>query len=200
MVAYVLIIISQIAAWIILYLEGYTMDVGITIALIGIAGGIWAQVIQFKKDAQRIDGVNKTAGEVKSDTSEIKPKVENIERSTNIIREDITRTVLPKVERLDNIGSNVSELLEAKHVEDALKQKVSVAVTNPDYIQSAVKLIYEKNAALEGRVSELTNDKILLQMKNDELQQENTQLHQKNKDLLKQVKELQRKREDEPER
>ena len=32
--------------------------VSIIVALIGVAGGIWAQVYQFKKDAQRIDSVN----------------------------------------------------------------------------------------------------------------------------------------------
>lgn len=186
-------------AWIILIVEDYTMDNGTIIALIGlagsilaIAGGVWTQVVQFKKDAQRIDGVNKATAEVKKDTSEMIPRIRNIETCTNIIKDDITRQILPQVREISNISGGLSELIEAKRIEDAIKQRVTVSLDNPDYIHNAIKLVYENNAALNVRVQELTNENNVLRAENIRISYENNKLKQRNQELSEQVHQLNR--------
>lgn len=65
-ISYIIIFICTCIAEIVLILgENATMGiaewVAIGIALLGVAGGIWGQIIQFKKDAQRIENVNQIA-------------------------------------------------------------------------------------------------------------------------------------------
>lgn len=156
-------------------MSGY---IAIVVALIGVAGGIWMQIIQFKKDAQRIEEVNKTANLVHCDTAEIKPKVDNIETNTNVIRDDITRIILPKVDGIQAIGNSVNELLEEKRINDAIKQRVSTVVDNPGYIISAIDSIYEKNAFLQEENSNLKNDIKIQAMENITLRKENENLKQ----------------------
>lgn len=165
--------------------------VAIGVALLGVAGGIWMQVVQFKKDAQRIDGVNKTAGDVKNDTAEMKPKIENIDKNCFIIKEDIVRNVMPGVNGISWIQGAVTELLEEKHINDTMRNKVSSSVNDPLYIQNALKLVYEKNAQLERENSELYNDKLQLEAKLTMLQNEKNALQTANEILQKENRTLQ---------
>lgn len=188
--SFIILLISQIVAWVILIMGDYRMDISMIIALIGlggsmlsIAGGIWAQVVQFKKDGQRIDNVNDTATSVKNDTTDMKPKIDNINENTKVIRDDITRSILPQMNSIANLNSGVAELLESKHIDDAVKQKVSSYIENPVYIQNAVSLIYEKNAALEVKVSELNVEKAHLDMQVKILKEKNEKLLEENQKL-----------------
>lgn len=177
-----------VAYWLLFYSNGGDIMsavkwVAIGIALLGVAGGIWAQVVQFKKDGQRIDNVNDTATSVKNDTTDMKPKVDNINENTKVIREDITRSILPQMNSIANLNSGVAELLESKHIDDAVKQKVSSYIENPVYIQTAVSLVYEKNAALEVKVSELNVEKTHLDMQVKILKEKNEKLLEENQKL-----------------
>lgn len=195
--SFIIIVMSQIAAFIVLdwdleenIMSGDTLAV--VIALIGVAGGIWTQVVQFKKDSQRIEGVNSTVGNVKNDTLEMKPKVENIDKNCNVIRDDITRKVLPQMNIISDLQSGVAELTEAKHLDEKIKNRVSTSVDNPAYIQNAINLVYEKNAGLEIEKAELINDKLQLQGKLMALEKENNMLHSKNKELTNEINKLKR--------
>lgn len=157
--------------------------VAIGVALLGVASGIWMQVVQFKKDAQRIDGVNKTAGDVKNDTAEMKPKIENIDKNCFIIKEDIVRNVMPGVNGISWIQGAVTELLEEKHINDTMRNRVSSSVENPLLLQNAITLVYEKNAGLEQEKSELINEKMLLEAKLTMLQNEKNALQTSNEKL-----------------
>ena len=194
-VPFIIIVISQIVAWIILFMEEDVMNgnvLAIVIALIGVAGGIWTQVVQFKKDSQRIDGVNSSVGNVKNDTSEMKPKVENIDRNCNIIRDDISRIVLPQMSTISNMQSGVAELIEAKHLDDKIKSRVSTSIDNPSYIINGVNLVYERNARLENEKAELINEKFQLQAQIQNLQNEKDILRSENVKLLNEVNNLKR--------
>ena len=182
-------------AWSILYWEGDIMNgdaVAIVIALIGVAGAIWSQVVQFKKDAQRIEGVNNTASSIKSDVSEIKPKVENIDRNCNIIRDDISRCVLPQMNDISNMQSGIAELVEAKHLDDKIKGLVSHTVDNPSYIKNAVDAVYYKNCSLEEEVRKLNDEKYQYEIHIQTLQDEKNKLRSENIRLMNEVNVLKR--------
>lgn len=160
--------------------------VAIAIALFGVAGGIWRQVVQFKKDGQRIEGVNETSQSVKEDTSVMRPSVERMDKSVQEMREKY----IARENRIDSTMENISELLEAKRIEEALKQRISQSIENPSYIEGAVKAVYEKNASLQIRVNELTDINVILE-------QENAVLKQQNQELKNEVKKLRMERQPE---
>lgn len=151
---------------------GIAQWVAISIALLGIAGGIWGQIIQFKKDAQRIDVVNNKTACIEKDTSIMKPIVERTDNNVQEIRDKM----LSKEETFGNALAGISELLEAKRVSDATRQSVSSSVGNPIYIQSAIELIYERNAALEMENARLQNEILQLKSQNRILQDKNKKL------------------------
>lgn len=146
--------------------------VAIAIAILGVAGGIWGQFFQFKKDAQRIDGVNETAKSVKEDTAVMRPSVNRTDKNVQELKEKY----ISKEYQINSTIEGVAELLEAKRIDDAVKQKISQAVESPLYIESAVKSIYEKNASLQTRVNELTDVNIVLKHENDALKIKNEEL------------------------
>ena len=61
--------------------------VAIAIAILGVAGGIWGQFYQFKKDGQRIDGVNETSKSVKEDTAVMRPSVNRTDKNVQELKE-----------------------------------------------------------------------------------------------------------------
>ncbi len=164
--------------------------ISIFVALIAVAGGIWGQIVQFKKDAQRIDGVNATAGEVKSDTSGMKPKIDRIEELSKQMSSDIVREILPQISNVGKIGEDVGKLLEGYKVEKEIKNRVSTSLNNPDYLISSIKLLYDINASCNGQIQELTNEVYNLRNENAvlkeevfQLKEERTKLKQENFDL-----------------
>lgn len=188
---YIMLIISQIVAWVVFFSEGECrMDTGIIIALIGligsilaVAGAIYRQTIQFKKDAQRIDGVNETAKSVKEDTAVMRPSVNRTDKNVQELKEKY----ISKENQINSTIEGVAELLEAKRIDDAVKQKISQAVESPLYIESAVKSIYEKNASLQTMVNELTDANVVLE-------HENNVLRKQNQDLQNEVQKLKKER------
>ena len=146
--------------------------VAIAIAILGVAGGIWGQFYQFKKDGQRIDGVNETSKSVKEDTAVMRPSVNRTDKNVQELKEKY----ISKENQINSTIEGVAELLEAKRIDDAVKQRISQAVESPLYIESAVKSIYEKNASLQTMVNELTDANIVLEHENNVLRKQNQNL------------------------
>ena len=157
--------------------------VAIAIAILGVAGGIWGQFFQFKKDGQRIDGVNETSKSVKEDTAVMRPSVNRTDKNVQELKEKY----ISKENQINSTIEGVAELLEAKRIDDAVKQRISQAVESPLYIESAVKSIYEKNASLQTMVNELTDANIVLE-------HENNVLRKQNQDLQNEVQKLKKER------
>jgi len=118
--------------------------VAIFVALIGVAGGIWAQYVQFRRDSGRIDMVNNNVGEVKSDTSEMKPDVKNINENVKKVRDEVVEKIVPNLGKLE--GINI--LVDAYKVEKAIKERQSPNLVDKDTLMGAIKLIYEENGKL----------------------------------------------------
>lgn len=181
----IIIVIGFICAELILLSGGeQDMDtagwISITVALIAVASGIWIQIVQFKKDGQRIDGVNKTTAQIKADTSEMKPKVSNIEELSKQISNDIVRTILPQMNHVGKIEESVGKLLEGYLVEKEIKSRVSSSLNNPDYLLGSIQSLFEINAEYNQQIQKLTNDNLLLQNENEGLRKEVKQLQEEN--------------------
>lgn len=193
--SYIIIVVGFLCAEIILFLGGETdMDtagwISITVALIAVAGGVWGQIIQFKKDAQRIDDVKKTTGEVKADTSGMKPQINTIEELSKQISEDIVRNILPQMSNVGKIGENVGKLVEGYNIEKEVKNRVSSSLNSPDYLVGSIRLLYEVNAGCNQQIQQLTNERYILQNENEELKEEVARLRKENEQLRKENLEL----------
>lgn len=191
---FIIIEIGLICAELILLLGGETnMDkagwISITVALIAVASGVWTQFVQFMKDKQRIESVKQTAGEVKADTSEMKPKINTIEELSKQISDDIVRSILPKMESVGKIGQDVDSLLQGYNLEKEIKSRISPSL-NPEYLIGSIQVLYEENAASNTLVRELTEEKYILQNENNKLKQEVIQLKEQNERLKKENSEL----------
>lgn len=152
--------------------------VAIVIAVIGVASGIWSQVIQFKKDRQRIEGVNETAKNVKNDTTEMKPQINTIYNNVNILHDSYIR----REYRIDEVLDGINELVKAKQLDEKIKEKISATVESPLYIENAVKLIYEKNALLESENVVIKSENNILQAENRSLKDKIRKLESINRD------------------
>jgi len=132
--------------------------VALSVAIVGAASGIWMQVIQFKKDAKRIDDVKSSVGDVKSDTSEIKPQVKNTDENVKKIRDEVVEKIVPNIGKLTGVDALVEELNYQKRI----KSETTASIPNPDYFINSINKLYETNAMLSEKMksTELENQKL----------------------------------------
>lgn len=130
------------------------------VALISVAGGIWAQVVQFKKDSGAIS-------DVKADTSEIKPTVNNINKNVEKVKDEVIEKVVPRMSKLEGIDL----LVEDYKYREKLKNEKSAACSR-DILQGSIDLLFAENARL-------TNEVRVERERNFELESENRRLKDK---------------------
>lgn len=154
-IPYIPIIIGTVTAEIyIFYAYGGRIDmnevsvVALIVAVLGAASGIWAQVVQFKKDAKRIDDVNSNVGGVKADTSELKPKVTTTDENVKKIRDEVVEKVVPAIGKLNGVDT----LVEAYKIEKAIKENNSPNLYDRDVLKGTIDLVYEENAKLREEI------------------------------------------------
>lgn len=176
-ISFIIVAISMLLAETVL-IGGSGMGVGewiaIIVALIGIAGGIWTQVVQFKKDAQRIDGVNQTANSVKEDTIKIEPAVARIEKNTDKMKDRMLEEIIPGIKIINKIEGGMETLIKNVEFEEKLRNDVTNAVTDPGIIKSAIDVIYEENAKLNKKIAALNSRNAILENENNRLKRENS--------------------------
>lgn len=171
------VIISMVIAEIILLLssdpdiiqeETIIVDAGmiaLIVAVIGVAGGIWAQLVQFKRDSNRLNGFGRNIVDVKSDTDIMKPEISHIDENVKKIRDKVIENIVPDLAKLDG----VTTLVDAYKVDKALKERYSPALTNIDVLKGSIELVYERNSVLEAKCNELMHENTLLKNERDGL-------------------------------
>ena len=184
-VAHIPIILGTIGAFGILILSNTTgavereaigMDtasiVAIVIALLSVAGGVWVQILQFKKDSSHI-------GEVKSDTSLIKPQIATIDENTKKIRDEVIETLVPDMRMITGSVSEVSgkvfDLVADLEYRKRLQAEVAGSI-NKDYLLSGIEQVYKENAQLSQMLQEQREQNQRLEWRNNQLENDNVQL------------------------
>lgn len=143
--------------------------VAIVIALLSCAGGIWAQFLQFKKDAATIK-------DVKLDTTAIRPTVNNVDENVKKIRDEVVEKIVPDMSKL----KGVDLLVDDYKYRERIRQEKSVNMCSKDILQGSIDLIFAENARLN---QELTKER-----------EKNQELRFLNQDLSKKIKEYSRNR------
>lgn len=149
-----------------------TAAVAIVVALIGVASGVWIQIIQFKKDSN-------TIGSVKADTSEIKPKTTEIREDVKEIRSDVIRTVVPGMKTVEQSVQSINSLMDELKYQKRIKEEVSSNIGSKDYLLNGIETVYEVNAGLMNQVKELQKENYLCKQQIVTLTKENEILREK---------------------
>ena len=186
------LIIGLITALVVIY-KGenniMTNYIGLIIALITVAGSILANFFQYRKDSN-------TIGTVKSDTSNMLPKVDTINENTKEINKYIVDDVKGSLQDIINIGNKIHENnVDIKLIADDVKfrQRLSSeykGVTTRDTIISGIDEVYTNNSVLQEIIKE--KDKSILELSRSikSMKQENELLNKENINLKSQIRKL----------
>ncbi len=173
-IPFLLIIIGMIESYVyILYYfvlnkGGSNMDTGtiigsavaIFVALLSVAGGIWSQYVLFKKDSGTMNGI-------KSDTSEMKPTVHNVDENVKKVRDEVVETIVPKMTKLEGIDL----LVEDYKYREKIRLEKSVNY-NKDALKESIEIIFEENARLTKALKEKEEINEYLVMENQRLKEQ----------------------------
>lgn len=159
------------------------MDIGsivaIVVALLSVAGGIWMQVIQFKKDSGKIS-------EVKADTNELKPKTDHIEKGVDRLQVGIEHLV-PTAQDIKRVSEQSSQgilkLVEELNYQQRLKNELSVDLQNKDRFLGGIEKLYEENSRLSNHIRELVQERDIQINRCFQLKRENANLRKENREL-----------------
>lgn len=186
------LIIGLITALVVIY-KGenniMTNYIGLIIALITVAGSILANFFQYRKDSN-------TIGTVKSDTSNMLPKVDTINENTKEINKYIVDDVKGSLQDIINIGNKIHENnVDIKLIADDVKfrQRLSSeykGVTTRDTLISGIDEVYTNNSVLQEIIKE--KDKSILELSRSikSMKQENELLNKENINLKSQIRKL----------
>lgn len=184
------LIIGFIVAETIFYLErdgNVGSDIAIIVALITVAGTILANFFLYKKDSNRI-------GEVKADTSEIKPEIRNIhnysKETNDCITKDMRYDLLAVLENTKTIQSgemnkNINLLAEDLKFRRRLEESYKGSNTR-ETIVAGIDELYLDNAGMQEEILKLKQQNkemaVMINSKNiqiKELKKENERLSKK---------------------
>ncbi|STO00556.1 Uncharacterised protein [[Eubacterium] infirmum] len=191
------LIIGLITALVVIY-KGenniMTNYIGLIIALITVAGSILANFFQYRKDSN-------TIGTVKSDTSNMLPKVDTINENTKEINKYIVDDVKGSLQDIINIGNKIHENnVDIKLIADDVKfrQRLSSeykGVTTRDTLISGIDEVYTNNSVLQEIIKE--KDKSILELSRSikSMKQENELLNKENINLKSQIRKLEEEKE-----
>lgn len=191
------LIIGLITALVVIY-KGenniMTNYIGLIIALITVAGSILANFFQYRKDSN-------TIGTVKSDTSNMLPKVDTINENTKEINKYIVDDVKVSLQDIINIGNKIHENnVDIKLIADDVKfrQRLSSeykGVTTRDTLISGIDEVYTNNSVLQEIIKE--KDKSILELSRSikSMKQENELLNKENINLKSQIRKMEEEKE-----
>ena len=164
----------------------------IVAAIIGAASGIWMQVVQFKKDRQHIDSVNDTSKNILNDTGHIRPEIDSMATDVKYLADNVRENV----QENKRVQDSVAELLEAKRINDALRQAAQAGMPSVDRMQSYIESLYSANAKKDTLILDFEHEVLLLKQEKHNLENTIT----KRDDMIKSLQnEIQTLKAEEPE-
>mgnify|MGYP002751968566 CR=1 FL=1 len=157
--------------------------IALAVAVIGLAGGVWMQLVQFKKDAQRIDRVNDVSSDIRKDTIDMKPKIDDIRSVTGETRDCVIKKLEPELtcimesvhgELKDNIAFLAEDLRFRQRLEKEYK-----GLRSREMIEGGIRELYEENAVLTIKVQELQKKNVDLIVEKEQYIAENKYLQER---------------------
>lgn len=174
----IIIIIGTISALMVSYYElggEIKMDVALVVAIIGVAGGLWAQVLQAFRVSGKIGDVGKKTSDVGEKVSGVGEKVNGVrekvkdvqassdklhqalnvtEENVKKIKDEVAEKIVPGIKTMTDGKVGIDALVEELNFQKRLKSSMSGGIVNPDYLLTGINGVYEENAKLMTMVQE----------------------------------------------
>ena len=158
---------------------GMNMEAGlwaVVLAIIGLIGSTWYQYAASKRDIKPLSGIQ-------SHTSEMKPRIENIDDNTKKSRDILVKKIKPGINDIqrqqDSFGDQLKKIdyvVKEFEYQNRLKNEYSKEI-NKDILTAGINMVYEKNAMLEKtlhekeqKIYDMTVKLQMLKSENQELQ------------------------------
>lgn len=158
--------------------------IAIVVAILGLIAVIVGNIMTTKRDTKNAslqgEETRSAIKEVKVDTSDIKPKINNINENTKETNEIIARKLEPI---LTTSVSKIDALHKDMERKEWLKSQTSVTLYDKDKFMGGIEKLYEENAKLTNENRDLRIQLVesqsrvkSLEAKNKDLQEENEML------------------------
>jgi len=148
----------------------------LAVALIGVAGGIWMEFRQLKRDSKSIDSI-------KADTDSLVKDVKPAVADTQEHAKKITSDVIPKIDSLTEMKTIITELGKETAIQKEIRNKAGKELDLSKII-GQITASFEKTSTLTDQVTHLNQKVIMLEQEKQRL---NTQIF----DLTNQLQETQ---------
>lgn len=170
--------------------------IGLIVALITVAGSIPANFFQYQKDSS-------TIGTVKSDTSNMVPKVDIINENTKNINKYVAEDIKANLKDITNITEKIfSDREDIRLIAKDVKYRQRLSreykgMTTRDGLINGIDELYERNAALSIRLEEKEREIVSLSREiaqgkamTADLKAENASLKKDNAELKSRITEM----------
>ncbi|MBQ7302660.1 MAG: hypothetical protein IJW89_03665 [Clostridia bacterium] len=120
----------------------------------------------------------KTTAKIKEDTSDVRPKVDNIEEGVKKANSVLVERVAPSLETTKETDRKVQELVEELHFQKWLKTNVPFP-ENKETIFAQINQLYEQLAAYKEENNRLNNEQLRWIERSNQLMIENAHLQKR---------------------
>lgn len=146
-----------------------TQWIALIVALVTVAGTLIAAFWQLKRDGKTIDGIS-------SDTSHMKPQIDQIGKNTERVKDIVIERIQPAMASIEHSGSKIDFIAGEIEYQKRLKKDLSPEFQNRDRILAEIQAVYAKNAALNQQNIDFQNRNLNLMRQNEQLRAQISQL------------------------
>lgn len=194
------------------YEEGaFDMDIALTVAIIGVAGGLWGQVIQGIRESgkirdvggkvsdvggkvsdvgEKVSGVGEKVSGVGEKVSDVRASTDKLGIMLNItgddvkkIKSDVVEKIVPGIKTIADGKQGIDALVDELNYQKRLKNSMSGNIVKPDYLFTSINGVYEENAKLAESVREYKEELQTAELKITALKSRVAILENENRDL-----------------
>lgn len=148
--------------------------VTIVVAIIGLIGAVIREIVVSSKQGHTIT-------DIKSDTGDMKPMVDHIEKNTEKIKDEVAEKLVPNIATISQIQSQISDIHSDMEYKNRLKSETSEILGNKDYFLGGVENLFEENSRLQAENKLLRHTVECERQKTASMQQTIERLEMKNK-------------------
>ena len=126
--------------------------IAIVVALLAVCGTIIGGIITSIRDIKSVkfqgNETRSAIKEVKTDTSDAKPKIDNILEHSKETNEIVTRKFEPRLKEFEAVSAKISELHKDMEHKQKINNETSWDLFNKDRFIGGIEKLYEENAKL----------------------------------------------------
>ena len=116
-------------------------QIAILVAIIGVIGTLVVAYLQLRRDGNTINSIG-------SDTTNMKPRVENIEKNVEKTKDALIESVKPSLKDIVERNEKIDEIYKEIEYHQRLKQEFSENAFGRDNLLAGINTIYAENARL----------------------------------------------------